>query len=59
MKELFKNPIENFKEKTTGVYAIYCSGDDKYYIGSSVDIKKRWIGHSSLLRNKKHYNFYL
>lgn len=59
MKELFKNPIENFKEKTTGVYAIYCSGDDKYYIGSSVDIKKRWIRHSSLLRNKKHYNFYL
>lgn len=59
MKELFKNPIENFKEKTTGVYVIYCSGDDKYYIGSSVDIKKRWIGHSSLLRNKKHYNFYL
>ncbi len=59
MKEDFKKKIEDYKEKVAGIYALYCSGDNKYYIGSSVDIKKRWIGHSSLLRNNKHYNFYL
>ena len=58
--ELTKNLIENYgQRKVAGVYAIYCSGDNKYYIRSSVDIGKRWVGHTSLLRNKKHYNFYL
>lgn len=43
------------REKISGVYAIQ-SADGRLYIGSSVDVKKRWIEHRSRLRNGKHDN---
>jgi group I intron endonuclease len=42
-----------------GIYKIYCTANGKSYIGSSVDIKKRWICHKSELENKKHRNRHL
>ena len=39
-----------------GVYCIRCKVNNKAYIGSSVDIKKRWYRHESLLRMGKHEN---
>jgi group I intron endonuclease len=45
--------------KTAGIYMIQntVTGDD--YIGSSVDISKRWIKHRYLLRLQKHFNLFL
>lgn len=39
---------------TSGIYGLVC--DDKYYVGSSVDIEGRWRKHKSLLLNNKHYS---
>lgn len=46
---------QKFKEKC-GVYSITCSGNNKIYIGSSVDIATRLRAHFYSLRNNKHYN---
>jgi len=43
------------KEKISGVYAIE-SADGRLYIGSSVDVEKRWSEHKSRLRHGKHGN---
>lgn len=43
------------REKISGVYVIQ-SADGRIYVGSSVDIEKRWIEHKSRLRNGKHDN---
>lgn len=43
------------REKISGVYAIQ-SADGRLYIGSSVDVEKRWIEHRSRLRHGKHDN---
>ena len=39
-----------------GVYCIRCKVNNKAYIGSSVDIKKRWNDHKGALRRGKHPN---
>ena len=39
-----------------GVYCIRCKANNKAYIGSSVDIKSRWIQHKSVLKAGKHNN---
>lgn len=39
-----------------GVYMIKNKVNGKFYIGSSVDIQKRWINHRVDLRNNKHYS---
>ena len=39
-----------------GVYCIRCKVNNKAYIGSSADIKKRWIEHKSRLKVGKHPN---
>lgn len=39
-----------------GIYCIRCKVNNKAYIGSSVDIKKRWRGHKGLLKRDRHYN---
>ena len=39
-----------------GVYCIRCKVNNKAYIGSSANIKKRWDSHKSALRTGKHYN---
>lgn len=45
--------------KTTGVYSIYCSGNQKLYIGSAVSIKGRWAVHRCALRKSEHTNKHL
>jgi hypothetical protein len=42
-----------------GVYKIINKIDNKFYIGSSIDIEQRWYKHKSLLRNNKHPNKHL
>ena len=37
-----------------GIYSIYCTANEKQYIGSSKDIAKRWQDHRSDLRNNRH-----
>lgn len=45
--------------KTSGIYAIYCSANDKIYIGQSLSISRRWVDHKALLRKKKSKNIHL
>lgn len=40
----------------SGVYLIQSTRDDRIYVGSSVNIAKRFAGHLSDLRKKKHPN---
>ena len=39
-----------------GVYCIRCKVNNKAYIGSSANIKRRWTEHKSLLKTGKHIN---
>ena len=43
----------------SGIYQIKNLTNNKIYIGSSVDIKARWAGHRSDLKNKKHHSKHL
>lgn len=43
----------------TGIYKITSEITQKFYIGSSINIGKRWYAHLWRLRNKKHGNKYL
>ncbi len=45
--------------QVTGIYKINCSINGKFYIGSSINIKKRMVRHYSDLRNNKHHNIHL
>lgn len=47
------------KLKTSGIYAIYCLGNRKRYIGLSNDIESRWKVHKRLLRTNRHGNMRL
>lgn len=42
-----------------GVYKILCTGNGRCYIGSSVNIKKRWGRHVDDLKQNKHHCAYL
>lgn len=44
------------KEKISGIYKITNTINNKFYIGSSNNIKKRWNRHKMDLRNNKHKN---
>lgn len=46
-------------EKIQGIYKITNIINNKIYIGSSTDIKKRWHGHKYDLRKNKHCNTHL
>jgi hypothetical protein len=46
-------------EKIKGVYKIENKINGKRYIGSSVDTKRRWKEHKTLLNNKKHHSYKL
>jgi len=46
-------------EKKCGVYQIKSNINGKLYIGSSVNLKRRWKEHFSSLANNKHYNSHL
>lgn len=43
----------------TGIYIIQNSKNKKIYIGSAININKRWACHISLLKNNKHNNKHL
>ena len=43
----------------SGVYKIYCEGNNKAYIGSSINVRKRRNSHLHHLRRNKHPNKYL
>lgn len=44
---------------TCGIYKITCSGNGKFYIGSSINIEKRWCQHKSQLKYCRHENIHL
>lgn len=43
-------------KKVSGIYVIKCIANGKIYLGSSVDIARRWSSHLSQLKNDKHPN---
>ena len=43
----------------SGIYEITNLINNKIYIGSSINIKKRWKDHILLLKNQKHINVHL
>lgn len=43
----------------SGVYKISCASNNKFYIGSSKDLYKRWQSHLYNLRGNKHINAHL
>lgn len=46
-------------DKISGIYFIKNKINNKIYIGSSIDLKRRISAHKYLLKNNKHYNLYL
>lgn len=40
----------------SGIYKIYCTNNDYYYYGSSINLKERWLHHRKRLRNQTHGN---
>jgi hypothetical protein len=51
--------MKNNKIKYVGIYKITNIINNKYYIGSAVDIKNRFKTHKRLLKNNKHFNNHL
>ena len=45
-----------FLMNVSGIYKILCLQNNKCYIGSAVNIRKRWNSHKSELNNNKHTN---
>ncbi|KKN06638.1 hypothetical protein LCGC14_1075190 [marine sediment metagenome] len=43
-------------EKISGIYRIVCIKNGRYYFGSAKNIHRRWLGHKSTLRRRKHNN---
>lgn len=46
-------------EKCIGIYKITCTKNNQCYIGSSVNIKHRWLQHLSALRKNEHHSIYM
>jgi len=55
-KLIFKSESLPYKG---GLYCITNTITNKSYVGSTVDLRKRWNVHRSLLRNGKHHSPYL
>lgn len=47
------------REKIVGIYAIKNKINNKFYIGISIDIKRRWLTHVRDFNKQQHYNEYL
>ena len=45
--------------QTSGIYQILCIPTGKVYIGSAINIRKRWQDHASGLRAQRHHSRYL
>jgi group I intron endonuclease len=43
----------------TGIYKILCTANNKFYIGSSIDIYKRFVDHKYKLKRRLHSNTHL
>lgn len=43
----------------SGIYQIYNKTTNKRYIGSSINIERRWVQHKSALRNNSHHSKHL
>lgn len=43
----------------SGIYLITCKANSKQYVGSAVNLQKRWHDHCRDLRENKHHNPYL
>jgi group I intron endonuclease len=46
-------------KKISGIYKIINKVNNKYYVGSSRNIKNRWNTHKQSLKNQSHHNEYL
>lgn len=57
--EVNKNNMDAKTEMDAGVYCITNKVNDKMYVGSSTNIKKRWSQHKRALRNGYHINPHL
>jgi len=44
---------------SSGIYQIQNTLNDKCYIGSAMDLQKRWMGHLNDLYHERHHNRYL
>lgn len=53
-----KNIGKNY-DNCIGIYKITCTGNNKFYIGSSINIRTRWQEHLSHLRGNIHRSKYL
>lgn len=42
--------------RTSGIYQIICSVNNKKYVGSAINLRQRWNDHRKLLRYNKHKN---
>lgn len=51
--------MSDTKEHNSGIYVIEIEGYEKFYIGSSIDFKRRKNQHLRALRKKSHNNQYL
>jgi group I intron endonuclease len=49
----------NLPSKTSGIYAIICTANNKCYIGKSKNIHIRWTSHKEKLRKHVHHNKHL
>jgi group I intron endonuclease len=49
----------NNQSRTVGIYKITCIPNGKIYIGSSIDVHRRWKLHKTHLNTGKHNNKYL
>ena len=47
------------KSKVIAIYKIICAANNRIYIGSSINVYKRWHNHRYELNNKKHHAPYL
>jgi hypothetical protein len=53
-----KKLIESFPHKS-GIYQIRCKQNGKIYVGSAVDLRRRWEVHRRALRDGVHHNDHL
>ena len=46
-------------DTSSGIYMLYNIVDNKYYIGSAVNLRERWLGHKSFLNCNNHHSQHL
>ena len=61
IKQYHKENAEKIKQyhknQPAGVYSIKNTITGQFYIGQSIEYRRRWIGHKSRLRRNKHENY--